>query len=186
MPAAESSLNVSRGSLEKWIETRQLTSKIQSEWQSDREMLEQSVLMFERGLKVVSDQLATTSTNSSQVDRERLQSEASKIAASASLERGREFASTFEAEVKKIVPTLPEPLQEIVKPLLHRIPTDPHERLSPAERLQTLVGLLNELDKFDNAISVFNEKRRGPSGGRSRGGDSLCRFGRGLFREPGR
>ena len=32
------------------------------------------------------------------------------------------------------------------------------------ERVQILVGVLNELDKFNNAVNVFSEKRKNPKG----------------------
>jgi hypothetical protein len=33
-----------------------------------------------------------------------------------------------------------------------------------AERIQVIVGILNELDKFNNAVNVFSEKRKNPKG----------------------
>jgi len=36
--------------------------------------------------------------------------------------------------------------------------------MTAAERLQVLVGILNELDKFNSGISVFNAKRRNDKG----------------------
>lgn len=164
LTAAESPLTASRAAVEKWIETHQLISKVRSDWQSDKETLEQSVLLFERELKAVAAQISKVTTNSVQVDKERAEAEVLKKTSSESLERARLFAAEFEGEVKKIVPRLPVPLQDILKPLLNRIPTDPNARITAAERLQTLVGILNELDKFNNAVSVFNEKRRNPKG----------------------
>jgi hypothetical protein len=76
------------------------------------------------------------------------------------LERARRFAVEFEGQLTNLVPRLPAPLQEAMKPLLNRLPADPATtRMTAAERVQVLVGLLNELDKFNNAVAVFSEKR---------------------------
>ena len=55
-------------------------------------------------------------------------------------------------------------MQEILRPFLNRIPTDPNTRMTAAERLQVCVGILSELDKFNNGLSLFNEKRRNDKG----------------------
>ena len=36
--------------------------------------------------------------------------------------------------------------------------------MSAAEQLQVVVGILNELDKFNTAVSIFSEKRKNPQG----------------------
>ena len=46
-----------------------------------------------------------------------------------------------------------------------RIPEDPDKtKMLSAERVQVCVGVLNELDKFNNAVNVFNEKRKNDKG----------------------
>jgi hypothetical protein len=47
-----------------------------------------------------------------------------------------------------------------VKPLSQRLPDDANEtKLSLAERFQNVVGILNEVDKFNREISVTSEVR---------------------------
>jgi septal ring factor EnvC (AmiA/AmiB activator) len=159
------SLNDTRSTLEKWVETRQLISKTRSDWQSDREMLEQSIQLFERELKAVEDQMTKLSTNSTQADKERAQADAQVKSANESLDRTKQFATGFESEMNKLVPRLPKPLQEILKPLLAKLPSDPaNTKMAAAERAQVIVGILNEIDKFNNAVTIFSEKRKNDQG----------------------
>ena len=58
-----------RGTLEKWVETRQLVSKTRGDWQTDKETIEQTIALFERELKGVEEQMAKLNTNSSQVEK---------------------------------------------------------------------------------------------------------------------
>lgn len=160
----ESPMAEGRTALEQWVQTRQLISRTRSDWQSDKEMFEQNVKLYERELGSVAEQMSKVSTNSVQVDKERTEAEALKKSANESLERAREFAAQFEVKLKALAPRLPVPLQDILKPLLSRISTDPNTRSDVGERLQVIVGILNEVDKFNNAVSVFSEKRKNPQG----------------------
>lgn len=162
---AESSLDDTRSTLEKWVETRQLISKTRGDWQSDKEMLEQTIALLNRELKSVAEKTASLGTNNVQVEKERSEAEASLKASNESLNRAREFAEGFEGRLRKFVPRLPAPLQETLKPMLNRLPKDSTEtKMVPTERVQVIVGILNELDKFNNAVSVFSEKRKNAKG----------------------
>lgn len=163
--AAESPLDATRSALEKWVETRQLISRTKTDWQSDREMLRQTAQMFERELNGIAEQFSKLSTNNVQAEKERQEAEALLKASEAGLERTAMFATAFEKSVTRLVPRLPAPLQETLKPLLARLPADPaNTRLPAAERIQTLVGILNEIDKFNNGLTLSSEKRRNPKG----------------------
>ena len=161
---AETPLTETRTTLEKWVETRQMTSKARSDWQADKETLQQTVALFERELKGVEEQMGKISTNNVQVDKERAEAEALKKSAMASLARAREFAAGLETKITKLVPQLPGPLQEIIRPLINKLPADANTKTGGAERMQVIVGILGELDKFNNAVSIFSEKRKNPAG----------------------
>jgi len=164
---AESSdkLSATRSTLEKWVETRQLISKTRSDWQSDKESIEQSIALFERELKGVEEQMSKLSTNSSQADKERAQTEAAIKASNDSLEPAQKFAAAFEVELKNLVPKLPQPLQDILKNPLAKLPEDPaNTKMKPTERIAALVQALNEIDKFNNAVNLFSEKRKSQGG----------------------
>jgi hypothetical protein len=162
---AESPVADARATLEKWVETRQLISKTRTDWQSDKETLEQTVALYERELKAIDEQMSKVSTNNTQVAKEMQEAMALQKYSDAALARSRQFATEFEARVQKFAPQLPGPLQDILKPLLARLPADPaNTKMLAAERVQVLVGVLNELDKFNNAVNVFNEKRKNPKG----------------------
>jgi septal ring factor EnvC (AmiA/AmiB activator) len=162
---AETPLNEARSTLEKWVETRQLISQTRAGWQADKEMLEQTVALYERELKSLDEQMSKVSTNNTQVAREMADAEALKQASGEALDRARQFAAGFEAGLKQQAPKLPAPLQDTLKPLLARMPADPaNTKMLAAERIQVIVGVLNELDKFNNAVNVFSEKRRNEKG----------------------
>jgi hypothetical protein len=163
--AEPASISETRGTLEKWVETRQILSRTKTEWQSDKETLEQTIKLFEREMKSVDDQMSKLSTNNVQVETERNQAEELQNSSRESLVEAGKFAGVFESQIAALVPRLPTPLQEILKPLLSRIPADPaNTRMTAAERIQVIVGILNELDKFNNGVAIFSERRKNPAG----------------------
>jgi len=158
---AETPLNEARSTLEKWVETRQLVSRTRSDWQADREMIEQTIALLERELAGVEEQMAKLGTNSVQVEKEKLEAEALLKRSNESLEQTAQFAAAFEVKVRQAIPRLPAPLQEILKPSLNKLPEDPAKTsMTPAARIQAAVSILNELDKFNNAVNIFSEKRQ--------------------------
>lgn len=162
---AETAVSEARTTLEKWVETRQQISKARADWQADKESLEQTVALYERELKSVAEQMSKVSTNNTQVAKEAAEAEALKKASSETSERARQFAVEFERKLTQFIPQLPAPLQDLVKPLVARLPADPQNtKMLAAERVQVCVGTLNELDKFNNAVNVFNEKRKNDKG----------------------
>jgi hypothetical protein len=64
----------------------------------------------------------------------------------------------MEAEVRKLFKSMPEPIQTKLLPLSQRIPEDAsNTRVSAAERFQNVLGILNELNKANNEITVAYE-----------------------------
>ncbi|MDW7979102.1 MAG: DUF3450 family protein [Verrucomicrobiales bacterium] len=151
--------------LEQWVQTRQLISKTRSEWQSEKDAIEQSILMFERELRNLTDQLANVSTNRTRADEEREAVLDQQRELNAALERARELAAVLEQRVRALAPAFPAPLLDKVQPLINRIPADPAKaKAGPVERLQNVVSILNEADKFNAAVTVVSELRKDTTG----------------------
>lgn len=151
--------------LDKWVEARQLAAKARADWQADRETLDSSTRLLERELATVRDQMGKLGTNTTQVDLERSQAESQIRQAQATLDRVHTVAAGLERGIRNVVPRLPAPLQETLKPLLHRMPAEgAPTKLGAPERFQVLVGVMNELDKFNNTLTISNERRQTATG----------------------
>jgi len=162
---AESPVADARATIEQWVQMRQLISKTRTDWQADKDTLEQTIALYERELSSVEGQISKVSTNNTQAEKEMQEALTLQKVSQDALDQARQFAMGFEAKLKKFMPQLPAPLQDIVKPLIVRMPEDPEKtKMLSAERVQVCVGVLNELDKFNSAVNVFNEKRKNGKG----------------------
>jgi hypothetical protein len=158
-------LNEARQWVSEWVQTRQLISRTESEWISNREMLEQTKLLFERDLASVREQTSRLSTNTVQVEKERVEAEQRLNSARAGLSAMREVVGGLEMRVRELAATLPPPVIQIVQPLLARLPENPDgDRPSVPERLQTVVGFLNEVEKFHASIHVVGDRKPNAQG----------------------
>lgn len=164
-PATLGQMAETRTALEKWVETRQIVSATRAEWQTEKDTLEQTVTLFERELKGLADQMTRVGTNTVQVELERSQAARAQDENQAALARIRELVGPLEARLRALAPVFPPPLTERLQPLLDRMPSDPAiTRLSPTERLQNVVTLLNEADKFNGAVTIGPEVKKAPDG----------------------
>jgi len=154
-----------RANLEQWVKTRQLTSRLQADWRAEKEMLEQTAVLFEKELADLDDQLGKADTGTSEVGRERDGLEAEKKEIEILKAEVAATATRLEERVRVLAMAFPPPLAGKLDSLMKQLPEDPaNTRISPEERMQQLVGILNEVDKFNSAISVESELQKRPSG----------------------
>lgn len=162
---SEASIDGIRANLEQWVQTRQLTSRLQSDWRSEKEMLEQTAALYGKELSDLNERLAKADTSTSQVGKERADLEAEKEEIAEANVRVAEWATQCEEGIRRLAPAFPHPLASKLEPLLQRLPDDPSAtRMRAVERMQNLVGILNEVDKFNGSIVVESELQTRPSG----------------------
>jgi len=164
--AAELPLKTVQSALEQWVSTRQLIARTRADWASDKSLLEQNRALLQRELDGLREQLARVDTNQAAVASQREMLRALQAGYIEALEAVRSRVGTLETGVRRLEPLFPPALRSTVQPLLNRLPSDPastNTALLP--RVATLVTLLNEVDKFNAALSVAEETRPGPDGG---------------------
>lgn len=70
----------------------------------------------------------------------------------------REFLTPAEKRLRDLKPRLPEPLQEKLNPFYRRLPARPDDTsLGIAERMQTVIGILSAIQKFDAIVTVAED-----------------------------
>ncbi len=162
---AQSDLAETREVLEKWVETRQIISREKADWQLERSILEDTRGLLTSELKRLEETLADLAASASAADEERtgLSAERDELSAAADVVGGE--IAALETRMKEILKTLPDPLLDRIRPLIRRIPDDPAETpLSLGERVQNIVGILSQADKFNNTVTFTSETRPADNG----------------------
>jgi hypothetical protein len=166
LAGAEDPLSSARSAVEQWVLTRQLTSQTRADWERDRELLQQTRALYQRELATIDDRFSRISTNNTQVDRDLATVRAETATAEASLTRMREVVTRLEEQARRLEPVLPQPLRQQVETLIQRLPGagGAPAKSTVGERLQTVVALLNEVDKFNASVTVVSEVQKNPEG----------------------
>ncbi len=154
-----------RTALEQWVETQRVISKEKRDLELAKEMLNERIAIVQREIQSLKEKMAETKKSIAEADKKRaeMMDENEKLkTASTGLET---LCTTLEEKTKTFLPRLPDPIREHVKPLSQRIQTNSEEKKETlSARFQNIVGILNEIDKFNQDIKVTSEVRSLPDG----------------------
>jgi len=154
-----------RTALQKWVETRQMTSKLRADWAADKELLLESIKMFEREAKNLDELIAKVDTGNDVARKERTEQEKLDAEYQAALDKIRSLLGGLEQKALALAKTFPPPLAEKLNVFVKRLAEDPATtKYSAGERVQAIVAVLAEADKFNGAISVTSELRKDAAG----------------------
>ncbi len=159
-PAAPPSLEETRLAMGKWIETQQIISKERKEWQQGKEILLGRLELIKQEVGVLDETIkeAEASVAESNAKRDQLLAENEALKSAGS--RLADAVGEMELEQRRLMASLPEPIQTRLQPLFQRMPEDPAKaRVSVAERYQNVIGILNELNKANQEVAVSYEVR---------------------------
>lgn len=163
LPAQESTDAVAstRATVEKWVETRNLVSKEQRDWVLGKETLTARMEVVRREIDKLKVSIAAAEAQVVEADKKRAALLAENEQRKASGDKLVTRIAALEARLLTQLPRLPEPLRDKLKPLTQRLPKAGEEtKQSLAERWQNVVGVLNELDKWQREIVVTSELRQ--------------------------
>ncbi len=155
---AQDKIDAVRVTLEQWVETQQIISETKSDWVLEKSILEDSQRLLNSELERLEaslEELDATATAADEV-RTSLAAEKETLAAASAVVEVN--IGKLESQVKAVVKTFPEPLIDKIKPLIRRLPKDPaNTKLTLGERVQNIVGILSQADKFNGTITQTSE-----------------------------
>jgi hypothetical protein len=155
-----------RDLLQKWVDTRRQISKEKQEWALGRELLQSRLDLVEGEIRTVRAKIADVETGIAELERKRSDAEASKATLQGASDELATTVVALERRTLALLEQLPEPLRQKLRPISQSLPTDPEaaDKGKLGERFLTVVGLLNEVNKFNREIRVESELRSLPSG----------------------
>lgn len=160
-PSGKNQIDDVRAVMEKWVETQRTISRERHDWMLGREMLEERIRLVQREIASLRERIdeARTSISDADTKRTELVEENEKLkSAGATL---ADIMATLERQTLALNKQLPDPIRDRIKPLSQRLPDDPSKtQLSLSQRFQNVIGILNEINKFNRSIEVVSEVRK--------------------------
>lgn len=155
---APPTLEETRLSMDKWIETQQIISRERKDWQQGKEILLGRLELIKKEVATLEEKTGQAETGVTEANKKRSDLVAENDQLKAANTLLTEAVTGMEGEVRLLFKALPEPVQTKLQPLYQRIPEDTaRTRVSAAERFQNVLGILNELNKTNNEITVSYE-----------------------------
>lgn len=160
-----STADTTRETLAKWMETQQILSKEKRDWQTGKDVLEQRIELLKSEIAANEKKIAEVRSSMSEADEKRYEVVDKNNRLKADTAAYLEALPEAEAKTRRLVAVLPEPLRAKLEPLTSRIPAEgARTELSVSQRWQNVVGILNEVNKFDRDVTVASELRTLPDG----------------------
>lgn len=157
-PAASATLELTRLSMGKWIETQQIISKERKDWQQGKEILVGRVDLVKKEIATLEEKIKVAEAAVAEAKKKRDELVAENNEFKANGQQLAEAVTLMEGEIRRLYKALPQPVQEKLGPLYKRIPEDATKtRVSAAERFQNILGILNEVNKTNNEITISYE-----------------------------
>ena len=161
-------IEATRETLTKWVETKQLISKEKSEWASGKDILEDRVRLAQAETTTVRDKLKEIAAAVAEAQKKRDELAAQNDKLKATAEKSKAMVIAAEKKLRPLIPQLPEPLREKLKPIIARFPEDSEKSTaSMAERLQNVLGILDQASAFNSTVASVKELRTFPDGTRA-------------------
>ena len=158
--SAGATIRETQGNLIAWVDTQKAISEIKADWSGEKVIVEDLISLLEEEKDKLTTKIEKLETSSSATDNLRTQLNADKEALLASTKSLNSVIPGLEDQVKIILGKLPNPLIEEISPLVLRLPEDSNDtRISISQRLLTVVGILNKIDKFNTGITLTSEIR---------------------------
>lgn len=157
----EPTLEETRLSMSKWIETQQIISKERNDWQQGKEILNSRLELVRKETSSLDQSIREAQARIADTEQKRddLRAESAKLEALGA--QLAEAVNGLEGELRRLHPSLPEPVQAKIQPLYERMPADEaaKARVSVAERFQNVLGILGEINKASSDITINFEVR---------------------------
>lgn len=149
-----------RENLERWVDVRRTLAKEKRDWAVGREVLEDQIELMQGEIETMRARIAEARETASETDARRAEMAREHDELAATADALAEVVSGLEARTRELIAQLPDPIAEKVRPVSQRIPEDSSEtKLSIGERFLSVVYVLKEVSKFNQEITLSNERR---------------------------
>lgn len=161
----EAGIDQTRTALEQWVQNRRTIAKEKRDWALGKEVLNNRIEIVQNEIASLRSKIDAESKKVDTAEAERAELEQQSRKLKQATEELEGTVVELEGRIKRLLPRLPMPIRERVKPLSQRIPENPEEtEQTVSERFVNVVGILQEVNKFNNQITHHIERRTLPDG----------------------
>lgn len=160
------SVGATRTALEKWVENRRLIAKAERDWKLGKQVLEDRIALVQMQIDSLREEIEADRGDIGEADalRDEL---ADQVAV---LEEGSKSMAAvvgdYEARARGLLARFPDPLKDNLRIVSQLLPDEGQTEDLPSlsQRFSTVVGLLDNANRFNREVSASSEVRTLPDG----------------------
>ncbi len=151
--------------MQEWVAVEKSISRESESWRSEKASIEDRMLVLGKEVELLGEELKIARMKSNKSNSHRKNLLANEAELHVLHERIETFLVRMEGELLEFAPVLPEPLESKLLPMIQRIPLKQDiGSLGVAERMQTVVTILAEIQRFNGGISLSVDLREQSDG----------------------
>jgi Protein of unknown function (DUF3450) len=159
-------IETTRAALEEWVEVKKAISSEERDLALSRETLLSRIDIVQREIETTRAKIAEVQAGVDEAELKRAEFEAQGAKIGATKAELLSAVSLLETRTRELLRKCPKPIIDKVKQLSQGLPEDPTASKQPVgERFLNVVGILNEINKFQHAINQSSEVIALPDGG---------------------
>ena len=152
----------------RWVETEKAVSAAESGWKVEEQSLRDLIRFAGRERDELEGRIEEFNRTATAADQERMRLEEEDEALVLKSEWIVEFLTRTEPRLRALDQRLPPPLRAILAPSFQKLPADSRTGQGVGERMQTVVVILNAIQKFDRGTPYLDtEVREDGKGGKA-------------------
>lgn len=160
-----SAVNKTRSHFEKWVQLKVLASEEAESWKQEKASLHDLIEVAKAEEEALIEKIESLKLDISSGDTRRAELRQSIEETKSHAENFKTGLIRQEKSLMELIPYLPPPLKKELQPLIRRMPKDPEKSDIPlAQRMQTTVGLITQIEKFQGGLSLVSEIKELPGG----------------------
>jgi hypothetical protein len=150
-----------RDVLQRWVEVRRQVSKEKQDWALGRELMESRIALVQGQIDDLGAKIQGVEANVLDTEGKLAELGARKAALTGTVDELANSLAQLEERTRTLLRRLPDPLREKLRPISQSLPADSAsaDKGKLGERFLTVVGILNEVNKFNREIRVESEIR---------------------------
>lgn len=162
---AKTDLDEARSAVSEWVAVEKLISEERSDWNAEREIISDMISLLKQEKQSLAERIELAKSATSEADKKRSSLVEQREEFIAAMDFLGEHVSKLEQKIVELHAKFPPPLQEEVSVSFNRMPKPGVEsRLSISQRLQTIVVVLSQADKFNGGVQVVSKIQELDSG----------------------
>lgn len=155
---ADTGLVEARSLVSEWVAVEKLISEERTDWDAEKLIIADMISLLKQEKESLSERIEMSKNATSEADKKRAGFVEQREEFIAAMDFLGSQVVEIEQKITELHAKFPPPLQEEVSASFNRIPEAGIEsRLSISQRLQTIVVLLSQADKFNGGVQVVSK-----------------------------